>query len=79
MTALLFAVVGAIIIAAIVWLNWATRDNWEPHRLSRRVTLVDGSIAERGLIMRKKVRGEWHYRRPTKDESDADELWHAIR
>jgi hypothetical protein len=44
---------------------------WEHSYVLRRKRLIDGTEAS-GELMRRQVRGEWQYRRPTTEE-EADE------
>ena len=41
---------------------------WEHCYVFLEKTLIDGTCAS-GELMRRRVKGEWQYRRPTKEES----------
>lgn len=78
MSALFFSAVVVVTVAAIVWLNIATRGRWSPHHAREAVTLQSGETVS-GLVMRKKIDGSWRYRKPTVEERENDEWWSAIR
>ncbi len=52
--------------------TWLRRDlPWEMCLMLREQTLMDGSRAN-GLLMARRVNGEWQYRRPTEAEENED-------
>lgn len=51
--------------------------SWHAHPTSDIKRLVDGTISD-GFLMRRRVAGQWQYRRANEEECE-DMMWHQAR
>jgi hypothetical protein len=60
---------GALLVRC--WRSWMRHETaWHPVRTIRDQTLIDGT-RDGGLLMRRRVNGQWQYRRPTDADIEA--------